>query len=159
MINFKLFSKSLVSFCNLKLLKPVLLKFMICPFLSLGRKFNKRTDTCGLFLLFRCCSVRIAKPHFESLLQAHTMEYRLHYWKILKFYLQSRRMGNSLMQLLNILQFLMQHNFQTAVLNSSMNTLLKMSATAACCVAVIAMLVFIRNNWKQTSNEINYLCN
>ncbi|XP_032795741.2 uncharacterized protein LOC116932114 isoform X1 [Daphnia magna] len=36
----------------------------------------------------------------------------------------------------------------TAVLNSSMNTLLKMSATAACCVAVIAMLVFIRNNWK-----------
>ncbi|XP_057364542.1 uncharacterized protein LOC130685277 [Daphnia carinata] len=36
----------------------------------------------------------------------------------------------------------------TAVLNSSMNTLLKMSATAACCVAVIAMLVFIKNNWK-----------
>ncbi|EFX86309.1 hypothetical protein DAPPUDRAFT_313331 [Daphnia pulex] len=36
----------------------------------------------------------------------------------------------------------------TAVLNNSINTLLKVSATAACCVAVVAMLVFIRNNWK-----------
>jgi len=34
-----------------------------------------------------------------------------------------------------------------SILNTSMNSLLKLSATVACCVAVVAMLVFIRKNW------------
>jgi len=34
-----------------------------------------------------------------------------------------------------------------SILNNSMNSLLKISATAACCVAIVAMLVFIKKNW------------
>ena len=122
--------------------------------INAGWKHDQGTCPGGFLLLLGFGRLRPTEPRVKHFPPADAVDHRFYHRPPQSIHQQPRGLGaffsyssQIFLWLISSMRSLIVALTQASVLNNSVNTLLKITVTAACAVAVVAMLVFIRKNW------------